>query len=74
MAGVRPTTVSTNPKRADSAASSRSQASESSKAAVRHRAWAANTVGSGSSSTVWIICSSSVHSSPAACGLRPSKR
>ena len=74
MAGVRPTTVSTSPKRADSAASSRSQASESSKAAVRHRAWAANTVGSASSSTVWIICSSSVHSSPAACGLRPSKR
>ena len=56
MAGVRPTTVSTSPKRADSAASSRSQASESSKAAVRHRAWAANTVGSASSSTVWIIC------------------
>ena len=47
MAGVRPTTVSTSPKRADSAASSRSQASESSKAAVRHRACAANTVGSG---------------------------
>ena len=45
MAGVRPTTVSTSPKRADSAASSRSQASESSKAAVRHSAWAANTVG-----------------------------
>ena len=63
MAGVRPTTVSTSPKRADSAASSRSHASESSKAAVRHRACAANTVGSASSSTVWIISSSSVHSS-----------
>ncbi len=49
IAGVRPTTVSTSPNRADSAASRMSQPSENSNAAVRHSECAAKTVGSGSS-------------------------
>ena len=56
-AGCRPSpasarsTFSTSPNDADSAARIRSQASASSNAQVRQRAWAANTVGHGSRST-----------------------
>ena len=59
--GVRPTTISTSPNFADSAAMMMSQASESSKAAVRVRPWAEKTTGRGRASMLSIRPSRSVH-------------
>ena len=66
--GVRPTTISTSPNFARSLASRMSHASAISKAAVRQRPCAAKTVGSGSSSILWMTSSSSSHSAPPRCG------
>src|SRR4051812_37120165 len=50
--GVRPTTASTRPNRADSLAQSMSQPSEISRPAVRHSPWTRARVGMGSSSSL----------------------
>ena len=71
--GVSPTTFSTRPNFAFGEATIRSQASASSKAAVRVSAWAAKTTGAGSASTWSIIPSSSSHSSFPCSGVSPAK-
>ena len=53
MSGVMPTTASTRPNCTPSPAHSRSHASDSSSAAVRHRPCATASVGSGRSSIAW---------------------
>jgi hypothetical protein len=69
--GVSPTTFSTRPNFALGEATIRSQASESSKAAVRVSAWAPKTTGAGSSSTFSIISSSSSQSARPCSGVSP---
>ena len=71
MSGVRPTTISTSPNCADSAAQIMSQASDSSKPAVRQRPCTTATVGNGRSSTLWVIFISSPVKSRASASDRP---
>ena len=71
--GVSPTTISTSPNFARSLATRMSQASAISKAAVRQRPCAAKTVGSGSSSIVWMSRQQLVPQRAAAIGAMPSK-
>src|SRR5918999_4296256 len=73
ISGVRPTTASTSPNWADSAAQIISQASESSKPAVRHRPWTLASVGNGRPSILWVISSSFRTKSTACSSVRPSK-
>src|SRR3954451_344709 len=69
MAGVRPTTISTSPKRADSAAQIRSHASASSNPAVRQSTCTDAIVGHGMSSSMCVIRSRSSKNSCACSGV-----
>src|SRR3954447_11120484 len=71
MSGVSPTTISTSPNWADSAAQIMSQASESSNPAVRQSPCTQASVGSGRSSRRWVISSRLAMKSSASSGVRP---
>src|SRR4051795_9907578 len=69
IAGVRPTTRSTSPKRAPSAASRMSQPSDSSRPAVRHSPCTDAIVGNGNDSSLWTIATRSRNSAAAWSGV-----
>src|SRR5688572_28820111 len=73
ISGVRPITAPTRPNCADSAAQIMSQASTSSRPAVRQSPWTEASVGNGSSSMRWVIESSSPVRSAAPASDRPLK-